>query len=70
MVLQGELLMDFRDGKTVEVKPGELLIIPKGVEHKPHTNGSLVFCLLFEPVETKHTGTVDSVKTVKNLKWI
>ena len=48
MVFKGTLLIDFRDGKTVGVNEGEILIIPKGVEHKPHTNGEIVFNLLFE----------------------
>jgi mannose-6-phosphate isomerase-like protein (cupin superfamily) len=70
MVFKGTLLMDFRDGRTVEVKEGEILIVPKGVEHRPHTNGEIVFNLLFEPKETLHTGNVESEKTVKTLKWI
>ena len=70
MVFKGTLLMDFRDGRTVEVKEGEILIVPKGVEHRPHTNGEIVFNLLFEPKETLHTGNVESEKTVKTLQWI
>ena len=35
MVFKGTLLMDFRDGRTVEVGEGEILIVPKGVEHRP-----------------------------------
>ncbi len=70
MVFQGTLLMDFRDSKTVEVKEGEILIVPKGVEHRPHTNGEIVLNLLFEPVATLHTGTVESELTVKKLDWI
>lgn len=70
MVFKGTLLMDFRDGRTVAVKEGEILIVPRGVEHRPHTNGDIVFNLLFEPKETKHTGTVESDKTVKTQAWI
>jgi len=70
MVFKGTLLMDFRDGTTVEVNEGEILIVPKGVEHRPHTNGDIVFNLLFEPKETLHTGSVESEKTVKTLEWI
>lgn len=70
MVFKGTLLMDFRDGKTVEVKEGEILIVPKGVEHRPHTNGEIVFNLLFEPKGTQHTGDVESALTVKDLDWI
>ena len=70
MVFKGKLLMDFRDGRTVEVNEGEILIVPKGVEHKPYTDGDVVFNLLFEPKTTKHTGDVNSILTVKKLDWI
>ena len=70
MVFKGTLLIDFRDGKTVEVNEGEILIIPKGVEHKPHTNGEIVFNLLFEPKTTQHTGDIETEMTVKKLEWI
>jgi mannose-6-phosphate isomerase-like protein (cupin superfamily) len=33
VVFKGTLLMDFRDGTTSSVKSGEILIVPKGVEH-------------------------------------
>ena len=70
MVFKGTLLIDFREGRTVEVKEGEILIVPKGVEHRPHTNGEIVFNLLFEPKTTLHTGDIASDMTVKDLKWI
>lgn len=70
MVFKGTLLMDFRDGTTVEVREGEILIVPKGVEHRPHTTDEIVFNLLFEPKETLHTGDVESAMTVKQLSWI
>ena len=70
MVFKGTLLMDFRDQRTVEVKEGEILIVPKGVEHRPHTNGEIVFNLLFEPKTTSHTGGVETELTVKELDWI
>ena len=70
MVFKGTLFIDFRDGRTVEIKEGEILIIPKGVEHRPHTNGEIVFNLLFEPMETLHTGDFDTERTVKELEWI
>ena len=70
MVFKGTLLIDFRDGKTVEVKEGEILIIPKGVEHRPHTNGEIVFNLLFEPKTTLHTGDIETPMTVRDLDWI
>lgn len=70
MVIKGTLFIDFRDNKTVEVEEGEILIIPKGVEHRPRTNGDIVFNLLFEPKSTSHTGDIESPITVKELNWI
>ena len=70
MVLKGILLIDFRDGRTVKVEEGEIIIIPKGIEHRPHTNGELVFNLLFEPNTTLHTGDINTDLTVKELDWI
>ena len=51
-------------------KEGEVLIVPKGVEHRPHTNGEVVFNLLFEPKTILHTGDVETDMTVKELDWI
>ena len=70
MVIKGTLLIDFRDGRTVSIKEGEVIIIPKGVEHRPHTNGELVLNLLFEPKSTQHTGNIETDMTVKKLDWI
>ena len=68
-VFKGTLLIDFRD-HTATIREGEMLIVPKGVEHRPRTNGETVWLMLFEPVQTKHTGEKDHEKTVKNLQWI
>lgn len=70
LVFKGTLFMDFRDGKTVEVNEGEILIIPKGVEHRPRTKGDIVFNLLFEPKSTLHTGNHQTAMTVDKLDWI
>jgi len=69
VVIKGILFMDFRD-KTLSVKPGEILTVPKGVEHKPWTNGEEVLMMLIEPKETKHTGELITEKTVQHLEWI
>lgn len=62
-VLKGTLIMKFRD-KTVEVKQGEIIIVPAGVEHCPTTlNGEEVHLLLFEKITTAHTGNVIDKKT-------
>ncbi|KPM32328.1 Cupin domain protein [Croceitalea dokdonensis DOKDO 023] len=57
-VLKGTLYMKFRD-RTEVVQEGEIIVVPKGVEHCPSTkNGEEVHLLLFEKLSTAHTGTV------------
>lgn len=68
VVIDGVLMMDFRD-KTVEVKAGEILVVPKGIEHRPWTKDE-VKIMLVEPKTTLHTGDVVVEQTVTKLDWI
>ena len=61
---------DGTESGELKIKQGEILIVPKGVEHRPHTNGDIVFNLLFEPKSTLHTGNVENELTIKELDWI
>ncbi|MEZ4777915.1 MAG: cupin domain-containing protein [Flavobacteriaceae bacterium] len=62
-VQKGTLEMHFRD-RIELVKEGEIIVVPKGVEHCPKTlNGKEVYLLLFEKLSTKHTGNTISEKT-------
>src|SRR3954467_13472966 len=54
LVLQGELDIQMRD-RTVTLRPGELFIVPKGVEHCPVAREE-VHLLLIEPAGTPNTG--------------
>jgi len=57
-VLKGTLYMQFRDCTEI-VHEGEIIVVPKGVEHCPSTkNGEEVQLLLFEKRSTAHTGDV------------
>lgn len=69
LVWKGTLIMEFRD-KTVEIAPGELLIVPKGVEHRPRTNGEEVWIMMLEPTSTVNTGSVENERTRKRLESI
>ena len=70
MVVKGTLHMEFRD-KTEVVKEGETIIVPKGVEHNPYTvDDEEVWVMLFEPAQTKHTGTVEHERTNNDQEWI
>jgi mannose-6-phosphate isomerase-like protein (cupin superfamily) len=54
LVLKGRLTIQLRDGE-VELGPGELYVVPKGVEHRPVANEE-VHLLLIEPAGTPNTG--------------
>lgn len=62
IVLKGELTIELRDGQ-VTLGPGELVVIPKGVEHRP-VAAEEVHLMLIEPKATRHTGNVVSELTV------
>lgn len=54
LVLSGTLDIELRD-RTVTLEPGELFVVPKGVEHRPVAHGE-VHILLIEPTGTPNTG--------------
>ena len=62
VVLRGELTIELRDG-AVKLGPGELAVIPKGVEHRPVAREE-VHLMLIEPKAIRHTGDVVSDLTV------
>ena len=67
-IIKGTLKIDFEDGmRTLEA--GDMLIIPRGVEHKPIAEEE-VWLMLFEPQETKHTGNVQHELTVDSYSKI
>lgn len=68
MVMKGSFKMEFRD-KTIELNEGEILIVPKGVEHKPVAEEE-VWVLLFEPSTTLNTGNINDEKTKPILESI
>lgn len=68
IVIEGKLRIDFRDG-AVEIGPGELFIVPKGVEHKPFAERE-VKLMLIEPRGVKNTGEEGGERTAPNDVWI
>jgi len=68
MVIKGKLFIDFRD-KTVEINEGEMVIVPRGVEHRPWAEEE-VHIMLFEPATTVNTGEIENEFTRKNLSNI
>lgn len=68
IVLYGHLEIQLRDG-SVNLKEGELFVVPKGVEHKPVAEQEC-HILLIEPAGTVNTGNVVSDRTATNNIWI
>lgn len=68
MVMKGRFRMDFRD-REVWLEEGEILVVPRGVEHRPVAEEE-VEILLFEPASTLNTGNVVDEKTVRELERI
>lgn len=67
-VLKGTLLMEFRE-KTVEIQENELLIVPRGIEHRPIATEE-AWVMLFEPASTLNTGDAESDLTKHQLDRI
>lgn len=70
LIFKGELFIDLPD-KTVSLGPGDMIVIPAGVEHRPRTKDEMeVQLMLIEPAATKHTGEVEHELTKHQLEWI
>ncbi|MDI6671236.1 cupin domain-containing protein [Pseudomonas aeruginosa] len=68
IVLAGRLRIDFRDG-AMHLGPGEMYVVPRGVEHKPFAEGE-VRMLLVEPCGVRNTGDQGGERTAVNDLWI
>jgi mannose-6-phosphate isomerase-like protein (cupin superfamily) len=64
LVVEGRVEIHLRD-RVVTLDPGELLIVPRGVEHKPVVPHGTASVLLFEPASTRNTGNVDHAYTIE-----
>ena len=74
LVVKGRLFMGLLDGdngapREIAIDPGEFIIIPKGVEHKPRADEETHIVLL-EPKTTLNTGNVRGERTVETLERI
>ena len=68
LVVEGDLTIHLREGE-LNLKPGELCVIPSGMEHKP---AALEECqiLMIEPAGTLNTGDAGGEKTIAKNAWI
>ena len=62
-VIEGRVLIHLRD-RTVDLGPGELFVVPRGIEHKPEAPVESKV-VLFEPATTRNTGNVDHDYTIE-----
>ena len=62
LVHRGRFRMEFRD-RVVELQAGDLIVVPRGVEHRPVADEE-VEVVLFEPAGTLNTGNVRDARTV------
>jgi mannose-6-phosphate isomerase-like protein (cupin superfamily) len=72
LVVKGQLRVKYMEGgdeREVRVGPGEFVIVPHGVEHKPVAEGE-VHLVLLEPKTTLNTGNVTNERTVAELQRI
>ena len=70
LVIEGVLVMQFRD-RTERIEPGQFIIVPRGVEHLPSSEGDECKVMLFEPASTLNTGDgADSDRTFRELETI
>lgn len=68
LVVKGELTLRMKD-QTVTVKPGEIFVVPRGVDHLPSAKkGTQV--LLLEKKSTRHTGDRQTTRTVSQYERI
>ena len=63
LVVRGSFRMELRD-RTVDLREGELIVVPRGTEHRPVAEHE-VSVLLFEPTATLNTGNVRDERTVE-----
>jgi len=68
IVLDGEMLIEFRD-KKIRLNKGELYIVPKGIEHKPYAENEC-HIMLIEPKGIINTGDKSTKLTSKNDIWV
>jgi mannose-6-phosphate isomerase-like protein (cupin superfamily) len=55
LILRGDLDMEFRD-RTVRLEPGELIVVPRGTEHRPCARRGEVSMMMLDLEETPNTG--------------
>ena len=68
IVIEGQIHIEFTD-QTIELNSGEMIVVPKGVKHKPLAKKEAKI-MLIEPKDVLNTGDVINNLTAQNDQWI
>jgi mannose-6-phosphate isomerase-like protein (cupin superfamily) len=68
IVMDGSMTINFRDGE-IELKEGEMYVVPKGVEHKPYAQQECQL-MLIEPAGTINIGDKGGHMTAEDEVWL
>jgi mannose-6-phosphate isomerase-like protein (cupin superfamily) len=68
LVVKGHLRIKLRDSE-IDLKEGEFVVVPKGVEHLPVAEEE-VHVVLIEPKSTINTGNLVDSRTIRSPEWI
>ncbi|WP_211263236.1 cupin domain-containing protein [Lysinibacillus contaminans] len=69
LVIKGQMKIKIKDQDDIHLSEGELVVIPKGVEHMPVVEEE-AYVALIEPYELLNTGNVQSERSVYNVETI
>jgi mannose-6-phosphate isomerase-like protein (cupin superfamily) len=71
-VVKGQMGMGLRDPneRSITVSEGEILIVPRGVEHQPSAISDEAWIVMFEPASTLNTGNLRNEKTKEVLEQL
>jgi mannose-6-phosphate isomerase-like protein (cupin superfamily) len=68
IVIEGSMKIEFED-RTIELREGEMLVVPKGVRHKPYAEEECKV-MLVEPRGVVNTGDTGDELTADNDVWV
>ena len=68
IVIEGKMKIEF-ENETVELNEGDMYVVPKGIQHKPHAENECKV-MLVEPRGVVNTGNTEGELTASNDVWI
>ena len=68
IVLEGTMSIEFED-RTVDVNEGEMIVVPKGIKHKPYAKEEAKI-MIVEPTGVLNTGDAEGELTADNNQWV